>query len=184
MYRVRLNEDQQTELRRRAHQSQVAPRVRDRREMVRLGGMGWSIPKIALHLGQQEQTVRFWIKAFLEGGLDALTDKPPTGQQSAVTPEIMAAVKEWLTAGNRTWNARQIAQEVAARYGLSRSVSHWRRPLRRQDLTYKRTKRTLRHKQDPQAVAAKTAEIAALKRGRKRAGRYRACGRSGLCHDF
>jgi putative transposase len=165
MYRVRLNEEQQTELHCRAHQSHVAPRVRDRLEMVRLSNMGWSIPKIALHLGKHEQTVRFWIKAFLEGGFDALTDKPHTGQQSAVTSEILTAVNEWLTAGNCTWNARQIAQEVAARYGLSRSASHWRRPLRRQDLTYKRTKRTLRHKQDPQAVAAKMEEIAALKRG-------------------
>ena len=165
MYRVHLNEDQQTELHRRAHQSQVAPRVRDRLEMVRLSGMGWSIPRIALHLGQHEQTVRAWIKAFLEGGFDALADKPHTGQQSAVTSEMMAAVKEWLTAGNRTWNARQIAQEVAARYGLSYSAAHWRKLLRRQGLTYKRTKRTLRHKQDPQAVAAKTAEIAVLKKG-------------------
>jgi transposase len=165
MYRVHLNEDQQTELQRRAHQSHVAPRVRDRLEMVRLSNKGWSIPKIARHLGQHEQTVRFWIKAFLEGGFDNLTDKPHTGQQSAVTAEIMAAVKEWLTAGNRTWNARQIAQEVHARFGLARSVAHWRKLLRRHGLTYKRTKRTLRHKQDPQAVAAKTAEIAALKRG-------------------
>ena len=170
MYRVHLNEDQQTELRRRAHQSQVAPRVRDRLEMVRLSGMGWSIPRIARHLGQHEQTVRAWIKAFLEGGFDALTDKPHTGQQSAVTSEIMAAVKEWLTAGNRTWNARQIAQEVHARYGLSLSVAHWRKLLRRQGLTYKRTKRTLRHKQDPQAVAAKTEEIATLKRGPQAGG--------------
>jgi hypothetical protein len=88
MYRVHLNEDQQTELRRRAHQSQVAPRVRDRREMVRLSGMGWSIPKIALHLGQQEQTVRAWIKAFLEGGLDALTDKPPPDSNRRLPPRL------------------------------------------------------------------------------------------------
>jgi transposase len=77
----------------------------------------------------------------------------------------MAAVKEWRTAGNRPWKARQIAQEVQVRFGLARSVAHWHKLLRRQGLTYKRTKRTLRHKQAPQAVAAKTAEIAALKRG-------------------
>lgn len=165
MYRVHLNEDQQAELHRRAHQPHVAPRVRDRLEMVRLSHLGWSIPKIARHLAQHEQTVRFWIKAFLEGSFAALTDKPHTGQKSAVTADILVAVQEWLTANNRTWNARQIAQEVHARFGVLRSPAQWRRLLRRQALTYKRTKRTLRHKQDPQAVAAKTEEIAALKRG-------------------
>ena len=69
MYRVHLTEDQQAELHRRAHLPQVAARVRDRLEMVRLSSRGWSVPKIAVHVGQHEQTVRAWIKAFLEGGL-------------------------------------------------------------------------------------------------------------------
>ena len=175
MYRVHLTPDQQAELHRRAHQSQVAPRVRDRLEMVRLSNLGWSIPKIAGHLNQHEQTVRAWIKAFLDGSFDALSDKPHTGQKSAVTKDILAAVQEWLTAESRTWNARQIAQEVHARFDILRSAAQWRRLLRRQQLTYKRTKRTLRHKQDASAVAAKTEEIAALKKGGKRASRHRAC---------
>lgn len=167
MYRVHLTDEQQSELHRRAHAPHVAPRVRDRLEMVRLSSRGWSIPKIAVHLDQHEQTVRAWIKAFLEGGFDALADKPHTGKKSAVTPDILAAVQEWLRVGNRTWNSRQIAAEVLVRYGLKRSPMQWRRLLRQQNLSYKRTKRSLRHKQDPQAVAAKTAEIAALKRGRQ-----------------
>lgn len=165
MYRVHLNEDQQAELHRRAHQRQVAPRVRDRLEMVRLSHLGWSVPKIAVHLGQHEQTVRAWIKVFGEGGFDALRDKPHTGKKSAVTADMLAAVQEWLSADNRAWSARQIAEEVHARFGILRSPAQWRRLLRRQHLTYKRTKRTLRHKQNGAEVAAKTAEIAALKRG-------------------
>lgn len=165
MYRVHLNENQQAELHRRAHQPQVAPRIRDRLEMVRLSSLGWSVPRIAVHIGQNEQTVRLWIKAFGEGNFDALADKPHTGKKSAVTQDILDAVQEWLSAANRAWSARQIAEEVHARFGMARSAAQWRRLLRRQRLSYKRTKRTLRHKQNGADVTAKTEEIAALKRG-------------------
>lgn len=165
MYRIHLTEQQQRELHQRAHQPTVAPRTRDRLEMIRLSDKGWSAPKIAVHLDQHEQTVRYWIKAFLSGGFDALSDKPHTGQKSGVTPDILATVRQWLTEGDRTWNARQIAAEVNARYGVLRSRPQWRRLLRRDDLTYKRTRRSLRHKQSPVQVGKKTAELADLKRG-------------------
>lgn len=121
MYRVHLNEDQQAELHRRTQQRQVAPRVRARLEMVRLSNLGWSVPRIAVHLGQHEQTVRVWIKAFGQGNFDALADKPHTGKRSAVTHNILDAVQEWLSADNRAWSARQIAEEVHARFGIARS---------------------------------------------------------------
>lgn len=167
MYRVHLTEEQQKELYQRAQQRNLAPRNRQRLEMVRLSAKGWSVPKIALDLDQHEQTVRYRVKLFLEGGFDALTDKPHTGKQSAVTAEMLAAVRGGLTAGHQTWNARQVAVEVNARYGVLRSLDQWRRLLRREKMTYKRTRRSLQHKQNPAQVAAKTEELAALKRGPK-----------------
>ena len=59
MYRVTLTAEQRIELDRRAHQAGVAPCTRDRLEMLRLSDAGWSIPKIARHLRQHEQTVRY-----------------------------------------------------------------------------------------------------------------------------
>lgn len=165
MYRVELTEAQQQELHQRAHQKNIAPRTRDRLEMVRLCGMGWKVSQIAQHLHQHHQTVRYWIKAFLKGGFDALDDRPHTGQKSAVTPEILAEVNAWITPGDRTWNARQVAAEVYARYGILRSLDQWRRLLRNQRLSYKRTQRSLHHKQDPEQVAQKTQQIDLLKRG-------------------
>ena len=133
--------------------------------MVRLSDKGWGVSKIAVHLDQHEQTVRHWIKAFLSGGFEALSDKPHTGKTSAVTPAMLAAVKTWLTAGDRTWNARQTAAKVNTQFGVLRSTDQWRRLLRGQRLTYKRTRRSLRHKQDAAQVAAKTEELDRLKRG-------------------
>jgi len=166
MYRVQLDDTARHELIRRAHQPKVAPSTRDRLEMLRLSDAGWSIPKIGVHLSSHEQTVRRWIKVFLREGFDALVDPPRPGKPSAITPEILAAVDQWIAKADRTWSARQIAEEVAQVYALGRSPKQWRRVLRREKLGYKRTSRNLKHKQDPAQVATKKAELEALeKRG-------------------
>ena len=165
MYRVHLNQAQQEQLQRRTRQRRVAPQVRDRLEMVRLSNAGWSIPKIALHLHAHEQTVRRWIKTFLQAGFDALADKPRPGKKSAIGADILEHVKAWLQQGQRTWSAPQIAQQVEDNFGIRRSPAQWRRLLRRERLSYKRTRRTLSHKQKPQEVAKKQADLETLKKG-------------------
>jgi putative transposase len=164
MYRVHFDDEARQELNRRAHQPDIAPNTRDRLEMLRLSDAGWSIPKIALHLQAHEQTVRRWVKVFLLEGFDALVDPPRPGKPSAVTEEIRTAVREWITKGDRTWNAGQIAEEVARVYGLRRSAKQWRRLLRREQLAYKRTSRNLKHKQDPAQVTRKRTELEALEK--------------------
>lgn len=165
MYRVCLTEEQRQELHRRIRQPNLPARTRERLEMVRLSDAGWSVPRIAVHLKQHEQTVRRWIKTYLVDGFDALADQPHSGQQSAITQDILAEVCAWLEKGDRTWNAVQIAQEVEKQHGLRRSPRQWRQMLRRENLSYTRTKRTLRHKQKPEEVAAKRADIETLQKG-------------------
>ncbi len=165
MYRVTLDEAAAQELRRRSRQRGLAPRTRDRLEMVRLSDAGWSVPKIAHHLQFHEQTVRTWIKAYLDNGFDSLQDQPHVGQSSAITPDILAQVRRWTQTDERTWNAPQVAEQVAQALGIRRSVPQWRRLLRRAGLTYKRTRRTLHHKQKPELVARKRADLQTLKKG-------------------
>ena len=79
MYWITLTDEQRLDLRQRTRQAGLAPSIRDRLEMVRLADAGWSVPRIAQHLGQHEQPVRAWIKAFLAGGV-----KPcPTNRAAA-----------------------------------------------------------------------------------------------------
>ena len=135
-------------------------------EMLRLSAAGWSVPRIAAHLGLCEKRVRPWIKTSLTGGFDSLPDRPHPGRTSALTPTMLAAVRAEIAQGERTWNAAQWADWLQARFGVPLSVSHLRLLLRRAKLTYKRTSRSLRHKQKPEEVAAKQVELAALeKRG-------------------
>lgn len=165
MYRVTLTDQQRLELHRRAHTRDVAPNVRDRLEMLRLADKGWSIPKIALHLGQHEQTVRYWIKAFLAADFDALHDKPHGGKSSELTPAMMEALIGHIRASQQTWTAPQLAAWVAEQYQVHLSPGRLRVHLKRADLSYKRTSRSLKHKQKTEEVAAKEVSLETLQKG-------------------
>jgi transposase len=164
MYRITLTDDQRQELRQRTRQVGLAPSTRDRLEMVRLSDAGWSIPRIARHLGQHEQTVRAWIKAFLDGGFDALPNKPRGGKQSALTPAMLEAVRAELAKGGRTWTAAQLANWVAQHHGVRLSTDRLRVHLRRAKISWQRTSRTLKHKQDPAEVAERQAVLEELEK--------------------
>src|SRR5436305_3627964 len=103
MYRIALSDEQRQELRERTRQAGLAPSTRDRLEMVRLSDAGWSVPRIARHLVQHEQTVRTWIKAFLAGGFAALPNKPRGGKVAALSGPILEQVREEVATGTRTW---------------------------------------------------------------------------------
>jgi putative transposase len=159
MYRIALTDEQRQELRQRTRQVGLAPSTRDRLEMVRLADAGWSVPRIARHLGQHEQTVRAWIKAFLAGSFDALPNKPRGGKQSALTPPMLAAVRAEIAKGTRTWTAAQLADWVAEHHGVRLSTDRLRVHLRRATISWQRTSRSLKHKQDPAEVAARQAVL-------------------------
>jgi len=165
MYRIRLSAEQHEELRQRTRQRGLSPSTREPLEMVRLADAGWSCPKIACYLGQHEQKVRAWIKAFLAGGFAALSTKPRGGKQSALTAAMLEALRTEIAQGQRTWSAAQAGEWLAERYGVRLSVDRLRVHLKRAQLTYQRTSRSLRHKQDPEQVAARTAELEVLKKG-------------------
>ncbi len=166
MYHVTLTDDQRRELQRRTRQPGLAPSTRDRLEMVRLSDAGWSVPKIARHLGSHEQTVRAWIKAFISSGFDALTNKPRGGDTSALTPAMLEAVRTEVAKGGRTWSASEIADWVATQHGVHISPGRMRVHLKRAKLSYQRTSRSLKQQQQPEEVAARKAELAALEKKR------------------
>ena len=164
MYRIHLSTEQREELRCLVQQTGLAPSTRERLEMGRLSDAGWSIPRIAPYLGQHEQTVRAWIKAFLAGGCAALVNKPRGGKQSALTPALREVLRAEIAQGQRTWTAAQAADGLAERSGVRLSVDRVRVHLKRAQLTYQRTSRSRRHKQDPAQVAARTAELEGLQK--------------------
>lgn len=165
MYRVHLTEEQREELKRGTRTPGVMPRTRDRLEMVRLAAAGMSIPRIAQVLQLSEGRVRHWIKQFLQGGFKALPDQPHRGQPSQLTPDLVAALRAELAKQERTWTAAQLAEWLAEQHGLRLSRNHLGTLLRRAGLSYRRTERSLQHKQDPEQVAQKQAALQELEKG-------------------
>jgi transposase len=168
MYRVSLTDAQRQELHRRAHEPGVMPRTRDRLEMVRLSDAGWSIPQIAVHLQISEKRVRHYIKAFLTDGFDALPDRPHLGQRSALTPQMEEALRTRMRTEPRTWNAAQVADWLEKQFDVRLTPDYLARRLKRARIAYKRTGRSLHHKQNSEDVAKKKAEREEhAKRGRQ-----------------
>src|SRR5262245_57342088 len=168
MYRVALTDAQREELHRRAHAPGIKPRTRDRLEMVRLSAAGWSPPQIAAHLQISDKRVRHYLKAFLAGGFDALPDRPHPGQSSPLTPTIEEALRQQLRQEERTWTAEQLAVWVFEQFGVRLTPDALTRRLKRARIAWKRTSRSVKHKQQPEAVDATKKERAAQdKRGSK-----------------
>jgi transposase len=161
MYQVRLADAQREELQQRAHEKGIMPRTRDRLEMVRLSDAGWSVPKIAVHLQIHEQRVRYYIKAFLAAGFDALPDRPHPGRHSALTAAMEEAIRQELRQQARTWTAPQLADWLAERFGVRLTSDYLSRRLKRAGIAYKRTGRSLKHKQKDEEVEQKAQVMAA-----------------------
>jgi len=166
MYRVTLTDAQRAELHRRAHAPAIKPRTRDRLEMIRLSATGWSPPQIAAHLQISDKRVRHYLKAFRAGGFDALPDRRHPGMASPLTPAIETALRQELLKDERTWTATQLADWVEEQFGVRLTADALTRRLKRARIAWKRTSRSVKHKQEPAAVAAtKTARAAQDKRG-------------------
>ena len=165
MIRVALTPGQQDELRARTREAGLAARTRDRLEMVRLAGAGWSVPRIARHLGCHEQTVRRHVKAFLAHGFAALPDRPRPGRPPTVTAAHLDALEALLDAGGRTWTTPQLVDWLAREHGVRVHPDHLSRLLHARRFGWQRTVTSVAHKRrDPDAYDAKVAELEALKK--------------------
>ena len=165
MYRVHLTANESAELERRCRDKGTLPRTRDRLEMVRLANTGWSCPRIARHFGRTESRVRHWLKAFLAGGFDALESKKSPGPPRKMTETVLAELKAVVGQDGRTWTCPQIQEWLQSQHNISINRFHLSEVLVRHGMSYKRTTRTVRHKQTPEQVAQKKADLETLKKG-------------------
>jgi transposase len=127
--------------------------VRYRRARVlRLSETDWRCPAIAEVLALHAETVRWVIKAFNEGGIEAITPQPRSGGRPPGYTQEVADVAENLTRqeppdeeGRATWTLHGLAKAIAARFEYIDSMSHEavRRLLKLHDIVYYRAKQWL-----------------------------------------
>lgn len=146
----------------------IRPAERDRVEMVLLADGGWSAPRIARHLACQAATVRGVLKRFAADGLPSLRRRPPgPPPDTARRTQVEAALTALLEA-SRTWTAEQLAAALGEHHGITLSTRQTRKYLGR-IAAWRRTVRSLRHKQDPAVVAHAAQQLGRLQAKPRRA---------------
>ncbi len=141
----------------------LTPHEGDWVEMVLLSAGGWSPPRIASHLRCHPETVRRLLKRFQQTGPTVLrqrrTGPPP---DAARRQQVVTALND-LLGEDRTWTARHLAAALAAQ-GIHLSARQTRRYLAGMRARWRRTARTLQHKQDPVRAAQAAHTLAAFKK--------------------
>ena len=118
---VALTAGQRADLQQRLRQRALSPRLR-RLECIRLADQGWTVPRIAAHLGVHQSTVRWTVRRLDCGGLDGLADRPRCGRPRKLDSRDLDAVEELLAqaAGrNETWTLAQLASWLARARGAT-----------------------------------------------------------------
>jgi transposase len=162
MLRLQLTADERAAVQALRRDPTLMPAERDRVEMVGLADAGWGAPRIAAHLGYNPVTVRRLLKRFPRTGVAGLRRKPPGPPPDATRRERVEAALGVLLDQDRTWTAAQLAGALAE-VGIPLSPRQTRKYLGR-IAAWRRTARSVRHKQDRQKVERAKAVLTSLKK--------------------
>ena len=160
----------------------LAPRVRERLEMVKARALGSDLAAIVAWSGRSVRTVRQWLERFDEGGVAALADAPRAGRPAKADAAYLQALEAAVETAPPSlglpfdvWTSDRLSAYLAGATGVRVAPGWLRALLGRRDFVCGRPKHTLKHLQDPAEVAACQAELAAAgEKGGRRAGPLRA----------
>jgi len=164
MLHLTLSSEGRTALERLRHNSKTTTAVRARCQMLLLSADGWSPPRIAAHLVFNPHTVRAVLRRFQERGMAGLVRDPPGPAPNLGRRAQIIAALDRLLAQERTWTAAQLAAALGEQ-GIALSTRQTRRYLGGMGARWRRTVRTLAHKQDPVRVGRAEQALDALKKG-------------------
>jgi len=109
----------------RLFQTTTCPRTRLRAQMVLLSSDGYSVAEIAGITHQSDDTVRHWLRRFLDHGWRGLLEAPRSGRPAAITPAVEQFLHECLQGTPRdfrisrpSWTTNLLAQVVRRRLKL------------------------------------------------------------------
>ena len=149
----------------------LPPRVRERLEMVKAAALGQDLAAIAAWSGRTVRTVKRWLRRYGEGGAAAVADASRAGRppraDSAYRPALERAVDtppRDLGLPFDVWTSARLSTYLVQITG-GRIAPGWLRVLlAQQHFACGQPKHTLEHLQDPAAVAACEADLAAAEK--------------------
>jgi transposase len=139
----------------------LAPRQRERLEMVKASWLGEDVATIARWSGRTPRTVRRWLRVFRVGGVPALAGAPIPGRPPKADVAYLAALEAAVETEPRTvglpfdgWTSGRLSAYLMQQTGVRIAPGWLRVLLHRQRFACGRLKHTLTHLQDPAEVAA------------------------------
>jgi transposase len=176
-----ISADQRSEVEKLLRQRTLHPRVRERLEMVKARALGEDLASIVHWCGRSARRVTYWLQRYSTGGPAALSDAPRSGRPPRADAAYRQALEAAITTPPRevglgfdVWTSARLSTYLAEQTGVRLAPGWLRVLLTQQDFVTGRPKHTLKHLQDPDAVAACTAELAAAGgTGRRRTGAVR-----------
>ncbi len=137
--------------------------------MLRLSGRGEGVGSIARYTGRSEASVLRDLDRWEERSFEGLADGTAPGNPPRVTGEVRAFMEERLSEEEeeRTWNASQLAEAVAERFGIGVGPEAVRQHLTAMGYRWKRTRYVPSRPPDPEEERKAREDLEALKRGRR-----------------
>jgi transposase len=163
MLRLALTDAERAAVQALRRERSLTPAERDRVELLLLADAGWSVPRIAAHLGCHPVTVRTVLRRWVTAGPDCVRRGRPGPPPDTARREQVTAALDALLGQDRTWTAAQLATALGEQ-GLALSTRQTRKYLGRMGARWRRTVRTLAHKQDPARVAVAAQQWDTLKK--------------------
>jgi transposase len=174
MIRITLTDDEIARLE-QALRTSDNPRLRHRALAVLMAHRGRPHPQIAQDLAVNQRTLQRWLNAYNNGGLDALVPRKAKGATPRLTAELAPVLRQWVIDGpakqgldRANWTHAELADHLFKTKGIAVKKSAMQAFCRKHEIRpYRPSYRFLRGDPDKQAEAK--VELAALKKGRKRA---------------
>lgn len=92
---------------------EIPQRVRERAEMVRLNGYGWSVSQIANYMKKSPHTVRDSIHRFTENGTEGLWEAEGRGRKPRWTQADIEYLEQCLSQEQCTYNSQHVCLKMS-----------------------------------------------------------------------
>jgi transposase len=141
-------------------------RTRSRAHSILLSAQGKRINEIASIYHVDRDTVSAWLTAWEQRGMEGLYDQPRSGRPAKLTPEEQELALGYLKEDPRGF--KRVAARLLTETGKRVSLSVLKRLAKKARLRWKRVRKSLKDKRDPEAFAHGQRELWALQEQHKR----------------
>jgi transposase len=131
-----------------------------RSQAILMSSDGWKLKEIALACRACRQTVSTWIRNWEEHGIDGLLDKSRCGRPCKLSLEQENQAIKWIEQSPRS--LKNVIQQLAQQFSVSLHCATLRRLCKKHKMSWKRIRKSVKSKQNPELFEKSRQELAAL----------------------